>query len=263
VSPAARTANIAVVMITIDRSPKPNYLPQTIANLDRSGVFDSPHLHSFHLTMGHPRKHIVDPKYRMAANRVLHYRECVSLRNPPCKTRWLPRENAGQALIWGSRMGVAEWVLFLEDDIDVCANFLESVSGWLDKHSFVDGNGYGNIYSFASPVNPSALGLFERWTYPDPRNFYGTQAFAVNPRTANYLGHLLTYNYGLVHHPDGTLFSPAEYDLAIGSYAHATDRSIVCSVPSFVQHIGKESSLSDRSECHTFPSWPGRGWSYR
>ena len=36
-------------MITVDRTPRKNYLLETLKNLERSGVWKSEHLNSFHL----------------------------------------------------------------------------------------------------------------------------------------------------------------------------------------------------------------------
>lgn len=122
-------ADIAVVMITVDRSPKRNYLRETIDNLERGGVFTSERLRSFTLVLGQPITEVSE-SYRYIDTRSAF--PMISAHQ-----RLLPCENAGGALILGSKLASSHpngWVLFLEDDIDCCADFLGSVGRWLDRY---------------------------------------------------------------------------------------------------------------------------------
>ena len=47
--PGVQMQEITVVMITVDRTPRKNYLLETLKNLERGDVWKSEHLHSFHL----------------------------------------------------------------------------------------------------------------------------------------------------------------------------------------------------------------------
>lgn len=85
---------------------------------------------------------------------------------------------------------------------------------------------------------------------------------AIRPQTAAELGRYLSATPNVIL-PSGRHLLPAEYDLMIGDWCSLRQRKICASIPSFVQHIGIESALSARATCHTFPSWPGREWSYR
>ena len=112
-------------MMTVDRVPRPNYLRTTLDNLERAGVFSTPLLHSFNL-------------FNSYADSQRYIYEAIGSR--PI-TVWHPQvgrrratENAAEALRLGGKYREADWVLFLEDDIDVIKNFLESLQDWLERH---------------------------------------------------------------------------------------------------------------------------------
>jgi hypothetical protein len=186
----------------------------------------------------------------------------------------LPCENAGRALILGSKLASNHpngWVLFLEDDLDVCLDFLGSVGRWLDRHGSNSHN-LSALYSFGCAYPQISYAGGDIWRYP-PFTFYGSQAIALRPQYALEIGNFILSNPQIEHH-DSTeshrLLSPAEYDLMISHWAKMrlargvpASIPLSASIPSFVQHVGQYSSLSLRPFCHTFPSWPGREWSYK
>src|SRR4051812_5820147 len=97
--------DIAVTMITVDRSLKgkcTNYLGETLRNLNRAGVFDSPRLRTFTLcdSLGDPRLWCSE-RLVFAADRV----ESITAGMPTRSAC----ENAGHALICGGLAGV-RWV---------------------------------------------------------------------------------------------------------------------------------------------------------
>jgi hypothetical protein len=271
-------ADITVVMITADRSPKRNYLRETIDNLKRGGVFESERLRSFTLLLGQPIKSLRSHAIELwSGGQVVDVQEAkyaatvCSLSHPviPTDHRLLPCENAGRALILGAKLASAHpqgWVVFLEDDIDVCADFLDSVGRWLDRHGSEPHN-LSALYSFGCSYPQISYAGGEVWCYP-PFSFYGSQAIALRPQYAQAIGTFISSNPQIEHH-DSTeehrLLSPAEYDLMISHWAASSmpGHILSASIPSFVQHIGMDSSLSDRPFCHTFPSWPGREWSHK
>lgn len=234
---AARS--IAVVMITVDRSPKQNYLYDTILNIKRAGLFRSQYLRSFDLVESDSR-----------GGQVLSQR-LAPFRLRRAERTYLACENAGRALKIGAESG-AQWVLFCEDDIDVCANFLESVAAWLDQFA---NDRYG-IYPFATPydINNSNSQQSAEIAWD---SFYGTQCFAIRSHHANLLGNYLLSN-PLVK---GEV-QPTFYDLMIADWLRANNLLILCSNPSFVEHIGCESVCTNHAITHRSPSWPGRDWSY-
>lgn len=220
---------ISVVVRTIDRCPRRNYLAQTIEQLGFSGMFRSPHLANFSIANGEGRTH---------------------------------NENCLYSLELAAREG-ADYILNLEDDIDVCDDFLGSVARWLDTH------GEFPVYVFGSnwpSIEDSVRCGYNCTTLPDI--FWGAQAYAVPmhhvPSLTNFLSKHLTTNGQL---------SPGHVDLRPGKDTHYHDMLLLewaraeglgpfmASAPSFVQHIGEESALS-MPTFPTFPTFPGREWSY-
>lgn len=238
--------SIAVVMITVDRSPKRNYLAETLKNLCRVNFWASSLLRSFDLVLSDPRRDYVCVAFRTYP---LDSTENVLIWQP--SQSYVACENAGRALKIGAESG-APWILFCEDDIDVCDRFLESVAVWLDRFAH---DRYG-IYPFASPYDTNNSNSQQTaecaW-----ESFYGTQCFAIRSPHAAQLGDYLLSN-PLVKGES----QPTFYDLMIADWLRNNNLLILCSNPSFVEHIGRESVCTNHAVTHRSPSWPGREWSY-
>lgn len=163
----------------------------------------------------------------------------------------LANRNASDALEFAS--GIQRpWVLFLEDDIQVCARFFDSVSAWLTRWQSPE----YRIYSFgcAYPEVSERIPGRESWPYPIDQ-FYGTQAFAIRREDAATLAEYLAT----------TDDPPGQYDLSMHKWARKFYPSLnyfLASVPSFVQHIGTVSSIRPDEPSFTFQSFPGEDWSY-
>jgi len=233
--------DIAVVMITTDRVP--SYFAQTcqllresegldsFLDIERSGVAISTFIDSNHK----------------------------------------PNRNAAQALGWGASQN-RKWVLFLEDDLRFCNRFIDSVAAWLSKYHSAFDNGYERytaspIYLFGSASivdTPKSKGIHtvyeglphgDEWASVPIEGFYGTQAFAILAEDAA----------SLAQHLAATDDPVGQYDLSIAKWCHDCYPRVqyfVTSIPSFVQHIGEESSIRPGGPHFTFPSWPGEKWSY-
>lgn len=251
-------SGLVPVMITTNRSPKENYLPITRENLKGSGIEKS--------ILLFPSKWS-DIEWRELDNwmgNVVGPEDAI----------YLPCENAGRALVRGGEKAIetgVSWVLFLEDDLDFCADFLSSVSSWLTDHSddryrlYAFGCAYPQIASLASSGTVIRNGKETRgatsWQYPYA-SFYGTQCFAIRAEDAISLGSYLFTN-PLVR----GVRSPGAYDLMVHDWMRANYPGdeyayFLASVPSFVQHIGRQSVCTGLDKTHTFPSWPGREWRY-
>lgn len=246
--------DIAAVMVTIDRSPGVNYLAETLANLGRDSWGDR--LVSFDLydSGGPSCPHWVRGtlpgttlKVPTLVSRIGH----LWPDRPVC-----PNRNVAGALRGGSEVDVP-WVLFLEDDIDVCADFFDSVGAWLDDHARED----RRLYAFGANYRWVEEAMAEGRAAADYPlgQFYGTQAIALRSEDAASLSaYLVEHCYDRTE--DGTC-----YDLLMADWARQTwpeIRHFLASAPSLIQHIGRTSSIRPRAETHTFPSWPGREWSY-
>jgi hypothetical protein len=253
-------ADIAVTMITVDRSLKgkrTNYLGETLRNLNRAGVFTSPRLRSFTIcdSLGDPRLWCSE-ELVFAANRI----EAINGAVGNAVGRFAC-ENAGHALICGGLAG-AKWVLFLEDDIDVCADFLGSVGRFLDKYGQGQRGERFRLFAFGAAydqLKQQRQQGYDYWTYP-VNAFYGTQAFALRAEDAVSLGRYISSNPMI-----RGVYNPNAYDLMFHDWAavHHPGCEFLASAPSFVEHIGRESVCTGKEETHRFESWPGREWSYR
>lgn len=248
--------DIAAVMITCDRSPQRNYLGETVDNLIRG-----------RLSIGTSRlvtaPDVVAPLFLSSDGEQVGpdtLSICDDLKYTIC-LNWNPWEcpnlNVANALRVGSGMGEPQWVLFLEDDIDVCADFFDSVGAWLDDHARED----RRIYSFGANY-PQVQELYGQgiyaWDYPIEQ-FYGTQSFAIRPGDALSLAEYIR-EHCYDRSPDGT-----QWDLLMQDWSREKYPEIdhfLASCPAFVDHIGEESVVMPGRKGHTYPSWPGREWSY-
>lgn len=243
--------DIAMVMVTVDRSPGKNYLRQTLENLLRGAAFRSPRLHSFHVAdsgadgtwLWGELQAVAEQLYLDTYTHVPDEPRCANV-------------NVAAALRAGADTGAA-WVLFVEDDIDVCADFVCGVGQWLDDHARQD----RHVYAFGSPypqVQAAMKAGKHSWDCP-VRRFYGTQAFVVSRADAKSLAQWLERDPYAVH-PDGVC-----YDIVMHKWSQATWPDVpafVATAPSFVQHLGMASVIAPRNGVHTCPSWQGRDWRY-
>ena len=248
-----RIADIAVVMPTCDRtlvSGGESYLRATIENICRGGLWQSRRRATFLLVEGSGSAE--------ARTLVFSALGTLSAQYTGSATRLLPCENAGRALSLGSLTG-APWVLYLEDDIDVCADFLDSVGDWLDDHA---GPAH-RVYSFGTAYTPQIEAEIARgssaWEYP-VHAFYGTQAIALRAEDARSLGEYWQSN-PMVR----GVSAPGQYDLMLQDWLRNryADGRILASCPSMCQHIGVRSAIRPEDPSPpVFDSWRGRDWRY-
>jgi len=235
-------STIAIGIKTADRSPRHNYLADTFGNLARAGVLLSPHLHSITIYDSGAEDWTRHAPYIAHVDRPM----------PGCR-RTL-HENASAAIRETAAKG-ADWTLVLEDDLDFCARFLESTLAWAERvvkeHRpylmYVLGANYSQIVDARRTKKLV-------WNYP-VGSFYGAQALLWRTETARELGEWLgpspNYN-GVENHG---------HDLLLGRWGREREEThFAASVPSFVQHIGKESGIGNKT--FGFTSWPGRTWSF-
>lgn len=273
---------IAIAIETKDRRAAGgvNYLGQTLTNLAETGVMDSPFLHSLQIVIGGE-----DPGFQQEE---IHPFKSARLQNVPvhpCPPEGCSRQQNGARAIRVAAATDADWVMKLEDDLDFCGDFLGSVARWLEK--------YGRM-----PVPMFALGsTFEQvsrsrfvegesiWrpgpSFPNVRQalaagreimghpvggFWGAQALVWRHTVAQYLADWLG--------PDPFLFDGREehrqrgHDLLLQVWGRDVmkARQFGVPVPSFVQHVGRQSNLNQPKIGHVQPffqfPWAGRSWAY-
>lgn len=237
----------AIVISTADRTPAKNYLIDTLNNLMQSGLFNSSVSHT--VIVVDTGKGVL--QRARAAIWFASHRIPVQIVTPERKGS--SPDNAAEGLIAAYQTG-AEWVLFLEDDIEVCGSFLESVNGWLRDNA----DPLVPVYSFCACYSKNAgrERTAKSWKY-GLGSFYGTQAYAIRasdaPSLASFLqreardrnqtnGHdLLLRDWVLERYPETTHFLAPGMD--------------------FIQHVGKESSIH-AGRFHSYPHFGGYGWQY-
>lgn len=247
--------DIAIVMPTFDRSlvgGSESYLRATIENLRRGGLWQSQRRTTFLIVEGSG-----SAEARMLVFSALG---TLSAQYTGSATRLLPCENAGRALNLGA-LTCAPWVLYIEDDIDVCADFLDGVGAWLDDHA----DPAHRLYAFGAAYTPQIEEQIARgrnaWEYP-VHAFYGTQAIALRAEDARSLG-----EYWQASPKVRGVVAPGQYDLMVQDWLRnrftEAEGRILASCPSFVQHTGRQSSIRPTDPCPpVFDSWRGREWRY-
>ena len=136
-------------MPTVNRN-RSNYSNDTISNLARSGVFGS-------ALLGH---------FAVFNDATLDQGGC--------------NENSLRCLKEAQKQNT-EWIIFLEDDINVIDHFLESVDAWLNICYDED----IPLYSLATNYVETCQPIIS-WRYPI-ESFYGTQGYCIHKNYINSL----------------------------------------------------------------------------
>ena len=232
-------------------APRPNYLGATLDALTRAGVWTSPSLHSLRIVDSGSDEEQDFWRTEIGVRVPASARHLVSIDAPPTGQRRTLHQTASRAIQLASAT-TADWVLVLEDDLDVCADFLGSVAAWLSDH-----DGLSVLYAFgANYVQVAQSAHYGRTSWPYPVHaFYGAQALAWRradaAQCAAWLGEDPAY------HGKRT----RGHDLLLQEWGRSRGVShFLASAPSFVDHVGATTTLS--TTFFRFPSWPGRRWSY-
>lgn len=170
-----------------------------------------------------------------------------------------PNMNAAAALSGAVKMNIQsghiyDYVLFLEDDIDFCDDFLGSVDRWIDEH-FANRDDR-HLVSFCAAY-PQAKKDKPCWDYLISK-FYGTQCYLLRMRDVESCADFMVANP--LHNGKGQ-----GHDMLLKKWAKERwpkVKHFLSTAPSFIQHIGKDSSLH-LGRFHEYESWKGRDWSYK
>ena len=263
------TTKYHIVIGTLDRTPQVNYLGGTMQSLRRSGLWDSPV--TFRLDIvdsGSPHwadyintqvyENLPAHLQRMLTVHSLDQAELTKARPQfVSEKNGIVRRSRNANALACLEAGLASnspWVLFLEADIEVCADFLGSVDRWLNEHARRN----CHMYSFATPYKAvcSARDAGQTsWAYP-VRGFYGNQALAFTRADA-----LSAWTYISKRLP--TWDTGQGFDLLLKEWATKVfnAESFMASVPSFAQHMGVESTLH-LGRFHQVSAFAGTDWSY-
>jgi hypothetical protein len=233
----------ALCLKTVNRG-RVNYLADTLASLARGGVFASAIPHEVHVIDGGSADMAHLDALKDYADTVLHLSQ--------------GGQTSNQTSIRGLEVALATgvpWIVMLEDDLHVCARFLESVDRWLGEHAHP---GY-HLYTFYAPykeVRRAADSGQSTWPYAIA-SFYGTQCWAVRREEAQRL---------VAWYPTSRWAELKQgFDLFLKDANQGLWPDVqhfLASAPCFVQHIGRASALGHTERYHFCSSFRGEAWSY-
>ena len=235
-----------IVLSTADRIPGPNYLVGTLNSLAKSGVFSS----------RIPVKLVIVDTGKGVRQRAQAMIWCkthgIDAEIVTPERRNSTPDNAACGLCNYTN---TDWTIFLEDDIEVCGAFVESVDAWLRENAIPE----IPIYPLCAAYGKNAGRERDAatWRY-SVGGFYGTQAYAVRSVDSWDLGIFLETE---AKHRDMI----NGHDLLIKDWLASRYPDLTylsCPGMDFVQHIGKESSIHP-GRFHQYPHFGGPDWSYQ
>jgi hypothetical protein len=236
-----------IIISTADRSPRRNYLVDTLNSLYRSGVFSSRIPHE--LVIVDTGKGVLQ---QAQASIWLETHGVKAQIHQPIRKNSTP-DNAACGLKLHT---ASDWTIFLEDDIEVCGSFLESVDAWLRDH--YNQSYDGPIYPLCAAYGKNAGRDREAslWRY-GIGGFYGTQAYAIRSNLCCDLAWFLENEAAKRSMTNG-------HDLLLKEWIqmHSPNLThLLCPGMDFVQHVGRESSIH-LGRFHQYPHFGGSDWSY-
>ncbi len=242
--PSAPIGPVALTIRTADRSPRHNYIGGTLKRLHAQGV----DLASVQLCFTAPDVAWFEGELR-------------NLPRPACH---VPAEKVGPNLNGirqieaGLAMG-AEWIIALEDDLEFCADFIPSVTAWLQDHARADRHVF-RFFGFANA--PGGVAAYD-WPLEKLR---GSQAIALRAADAadfvQWGRQHLTDWVGRVKWRKPTTNPLIAFDKFVAAWALERWPEVpgVMSSPHFVNHVGDQSSIHSRGVRNDAPFG---GLSYR
>lgn len=145
-----------------------------------------------------------------------------------------------------------EWVLFLEDDIDVIDDFIGSIERWLADHE----QPTIHIYPLGCNYSQCFTPEMTAWRYRTGA-YYGSQALLLRASRARaFVAYVRTYwlpNNG-----------NRAFDLALARWHESIEPEqpfLLTPVPCFVDHLGSESTFG--YNVGRFAGFGGHAYSYR
>jgi hypothetical protein len=219
---------LTITIRTADRHPRQNYLGQTVRGLIAAGVAAE----QIHVFPTAPDVRWLD----------VELGDLPIVRHVP-STRRDANAN-GVAQVAALDVAPADWLLMLEDDVHVCADFEGSVLRWLDRFARPDVHVY-RFCAFGEPEHrlPSV-------TVHPLREQRGSQAVALRSDDARRFAAWWS-THETDWRPKHAPFQqePGGFDKLIGYWALAEwpeTRYGLVSRPQFVHHVGMQSSLHSR-----------------
>jgi len=251
-------SRVSIVIQTRDRTPagKRNYLGETLRNLTRSGLCHAQTPFTLDIVDGgspNPEQFYQEEVLPFSSGLwpIFHPGEpCTAQANAAASWQVAAEQAYGTD---------AAWVMVLEDDLDVCADFLDETVQWLAQHAREDRRLYPLGCPYAGVARAAAAG-HSSWEYPVSA-YWASQATVARPEDAASLARYVAGYQGTI--------PTCSQDWIIRDWAQQTYPQIahvLSPAPGLVQHIGRESLLGverlkldpQAIQFFEFPSWRGR-----
>lgn len=192
-----------------------DYLTATLKRLSESGTMKHPQVRGLHVTYGHGLT---------------------------------PNENGARALELALKDN-PDWVIFLEDDIDVLDDFIGSISRWLTDHE----RPKVHLYPLACQYSQCFEEGKSFWEYSTPA-YYGSQGLILRAEPAKAFINFVRHEWK----------PPRAFDLALARWHEAYEPEathFITPVPCFIDHLGDVSTFG--YNVGRFVGFKGREYSYR
>lgn len=212
---------IACIVLTVDRTPRHNYLSTTLAHLRSSGLTDDAR---FTLDIFHSGSNITNLDKALIADckATLHQNE-----------QQLPFNQAFSASLAIAAAREPDYVLFFEDDVQVAQDFPSFVCAQLQcvlNAPMVD------FATYYQEIKDAYL-AGERIIELTAKQFYGTQCFAMTKHYAESYSSYVRRNQASKAGYADTWIDDWLVELKL-------ERLVASSVPSAAQHIGTDSNFN-------------------
>lgn len=159
-----------------------------------------------------------------------------------------PNENGCRAMQFALN-DKPDWVIFLEDDIDVLDDFIGSVSRWLSDHE----RPHVHLYPLACQYSRCFDERATFWEYSTPA-YYGSQGLVLRAMPAQAFINFVRTEWK----------PPRAFDMALARWHEQYEPStthLVTPVPCFIDHLGDVSTFG--YNVGRFEGWRGREYSYK
>lgn len=159
-----------------------------------------------------------------------------------CKQSTNQLVNAHSMLSYINNNIECDYIIYMEDDILFCKNWLENIDNWIHKHE----ENTDLIFSFYSPYLDTLIEYennkdIDMWKY-NIEKFYGAQCLAFKPD--KILSILSIFNKSDLYPKNNGIGIPGFTDMLIQNWLkNNSEKSFIkCSVPNLIQHMNIASS---------------------
>jgi hypothetical protein len=227
--------NLLIGMTTANRYPRTNYVSRTLKALHKQGVRND-RLHVF------------------VGGEVKWFQQAVKGFDDVCilhaSKKYLNRNENGVFMVTG--VPKCDWVLFLEDDLAFCDDFVQSVENWLTIHAREN----RRLYSFFSR-HGRPVGDVQSYDYCPCKPALGFLAMAMRWEDAQKFGAWAQNRMKTWKRKNG-------FDELLRFWLRAQypGTKILCAKPCFVQHTGDDSLAHPGKARRITPHFAGERWRY-